>query len=105
MADSRIQMDYQALAQASQKYKQAAADLKQVYQNLGKAGDLFRTAGFCGVVAGAIMKVITEVMKMLIQKQMNKFNEVASDLLQSIAAHVTADQTIVPKFKEGISLD
>jgi len=104
MADNMVQADYQALYQASKDYTQLAQDLQQVYQKLGEAAELFMKAAMKGLVGAAIQKIVVEVMKMLIQRRIQKFQEVSGDLKQSVVCRMVGDISAVPNFRSGITL-
>lgn len=104
MADNKVQADYQALYKASQDYTQLAQDLQQVYQKLTQAAELFMKAATKGLVGAAIQKIVVEVMKMLIQKRIRKFQEVSADLKQSVVCRMMGDIAAVPNFTSGIEL-
>jgi hypothetical protein len=104
MSHNEVLMDFGAVRQGSQKYQQLAQQLKQIYQALNGIADQLQTAAFLGAVGAEAFKMVTEVLKMLVQLRISKFQNLAQGMVQSIVARAAGDTTAVPNFTESSNI-
>jgi hypothetical protein len=105
MGHNEVEMDFAAVARASQKYRQLAQDCAQVYMKLQADSMKLKSNCFTGMVGGAAAEAVIQVLKMLIQQRINKYIEVAQDLGQSIMARHMGDENARPNFTSGQGID
>jgi len=101
MGHNEVLMDFGAVRQGSQKYQQLAQQLQQIYQQLNQIAQQLQTAAFLGAVGAEAFKMVTEVLKVLVQLRISKFQNLAQGMQQSIVARAAGDTTAVPNFTES----
>lgn len=104
MASNMSQMNYQEVRNAAKKFQDLAQQLKQVYQALQQIGQTFQKAAALGAVGAAAMKVVTDVMRVVIQLRIQQFMMLRSGMIESAFNHQMGDQEAAPIFDEGIDL-
>ncbi len=99
-----VLMDFGKVNKGSQEMQQRAQDCQQVYQQLQQIGQMFQTAAALGAVGAMAMKIVTEVLKMMMQLRINQFQALAGFMQKSIVNRALGDTDAVPSFDEGIQL-
>ena len=100
-----VEMDFAAVARASQKYRQLAQECAQIYRALEADSAKLKSNCFTGMVGGAAAEAVLMVLKILIQIRINKYQEIATDLGQSIMARHMGDMNARPNFTTGQGID
>lgn len=106
MAHNEVEMDFPAVARASQKFRgDLSQGLQKIYQALQQDSMKLKSNCFTGMVGGAAAEAVLMVLKILIQIRINKYQEIASDLGQSIMARHMGDMNARPNFTTGHGID
>ena len=105
MAHNEVLMDFNAVHQAAQKYQQLAQQLQQIYQQLTQIGQQLQTAAFMGAVGAEAAKMVTDVLRMLVQLRINKFTSLSSEMDASVVARMLGDTNAKPNFTTGHGID
>jgi len=101
MGHNEVLMDFGAVRQGSQKYQQLAQQLQQIYQKLEQIGQQLQTAAFMGAVGAEAAKMVTDVLKILVQLRITKFQNLSQGMQQSIVARAAGDTNAVPNFSDS----
>jgi len=99
-----VLMDFGAVRQGAQKYQQLAEDCGNVYKELQSIGQQFQQAAAMGAVGAEAFRIVTEVLKVLMNMRKRKFHDLHSYMLESYVARREGDTNAVPEFNSGIEL-
>ena len=99
-----VLMDFKAVRDASKAMEQRAQECKEVYDELKSIGQELQQAAFMGAVGAEAFKIVTDVLRVMMNLRKRKFHDLRGFLLESYVARREGDENAVPAFDSGIDL-